>query len=227
MNPVARLAGRVVISCQAPPGHPLEPTPMITLLARCAELGGAGGVRVDRPERVAAVKAAVTVPVIGLHKVPRPGARSRITPTVELALGLARAGADLVAVEAVAGSESFALIRRLAADLPVPVLADVATVAEAERAYDAGAALVATTLSGYTVDSPQLTGPDLELVSALADRGIPAVAEGRFRTAGEVAEAFASGAHAVVVGTAVTDPVAITSWLVAVEPSRVGPASGR
>ena len=46
------------------------------------------------------------------------------------------------------------------------------------------------------------------------------VAEGRYRTRDQVAAAFAAGAHAVVVGSAITDPRSTTSWFAAATPSR-------
>ena len=54
-------------------------------------------------------------------------------------------------------------------------------------------------------------GPDVTLVAALAEAvGVPVLAEGRYAGAGDVRAAFAAGAHAVVVGTAITDPMALT-----------------
>ena len=83
----------------------------------------------------------------------------------------------------------------------------------AEAAHAAGATYVATTLAGYTEEtaSRKSEGPDLELLSALvAELPVPIVAEGRFDTPDLVAEAFLRGAHAVVVGTAITNPREIT-----------------
>jgi N-acylglucosamine-6-phosphate 2-epimerase len=71
---------------------------------------------------------------------------------------------------------------------------------------------VATTLSGYTSDSPEREEPDLDLVKELVESSVPVVAEGHVRTPEQVRELFNGGAHAVVVGTAITDPVRITSW---------------
>ena len=74
-----------------------------------------------------------------------------------------------------------------------------------------GAAAVATTLSGYTGPGAPPAGPDLELVAALAARvDCPVVAEGRYASPEQVRAAFAAGAFAVVVGTAITNPVALT-----------------
>ena len=42
---LARLRGRLIVSCQALPGSPLRDSTIIAALAQCAERGGAGGVR--------------------------------------------------------------------------------------------------------------------------------------------------------------------------------------
>ncbi|WP_214326331.1 N-acetylmannosamine-6-phosphate 2-epimerase [Nonomuraea sediminis] len=206
----------LVVSCQAPEGHPLRRTSVIALLAECAERGGAVGVRINHPDDVRAAKALVRVPVIGLTKVARPEARPLITPTLELASELVAAGADLVAVEA---TSSASLVKLVRAELGVPVMADVSTLDEGLRAWDFGASLVSTTLSGYTAESPCAGDePDLELVERLASHGVRTVAEGRLRTPEHVATAFAAGAWSVVIGGAVTDPLAITQRLVAATP---------
>ena len=56
--------------------------------------------------------------------------------------------------------------------------------------------------------------PDLELVERLASElDCPVLAEGRYSTPDDVAAAFGAGAFAVVVGTAITDPIALTRRL--------------
>ncbi|WP_211366803.1 HisA/HisF-related TIM barrel protein [Pseudonocardia kunmingensis] len=118
----------------------------------------------------------------------------------------------------------FELGRRL--DVPVittdqRVLADVSTEQEAVAAVEDGADLVATTLSGYTDHSPRSDGPDLPLLSRLARRlSVPVIAEGRYRTPEDLTRAFAAGAHAVVVGNAVTSPLYLTRRLVRSVPGR-------
>jgi N-acylglucosamine-6-phosphate 2-epimerase len=91
-------------------------------------------------------------------------------------------------------------------------MADVSTLAEGVAAAGAGADLIATTLSGYTPDSAAADGPDLALVRDLAAGlpGVPVVAEGRYHRPDQVRAALDAGATAVVVGTAITDPVWIT-----------------
>ncbi|MEU7934630.1 nitronate monooxygenase [Micromonospora echinofusca] len=102
------------------------------------------------------------------------------------------------------------------------VLADVSTVEEGVAAARAGADAVATTLAGYTPASPPTDGPDLTLLARLAGvLTVPVIAEGRYRSAEQIGAAFAAGAHAVVVGNAVTSPLWITRRLVPATPAGV------
>lgn len=209
---IERLRGRLVVSCQAPVGSPLREPHITALIARAAILGGAAGIRVNGPEDVRAVRAVTDLPIIGLHKVARER-RSIITPTLDLARGLVDAGADIVAVDATAElfGDELAGFGRIVAGLDVPVMADASTLAEGVRAAELGAAMVGTTLAGYTAYTVGGTdGPDLALVAGLAATGLPVVAEGRYRTPHEVAAAFDVGAFCVVVGGAITDPLQTT-----------------
>jgi N-acylglucosamine-6-phosphate 2-epimerase len=71
-------------------------------------------------------------------------------------------------------------------------------------------------LSGYTPDSPKREGPDFLLLERLArDCSVPVFAEGRIWTREEARQAIELGASFVVVGTAITNPTAITARFVA------------
>ena len=216
---VARLRGRLIVSCQALAGSPLRDPRTIAALAQCAERGGAGGVRIDGPDDVAAVRGTLTIPIIGIYNI-RGASPVDITPTFDAGRAVARAGAEIVAVQATEERAATPdrlpeLIARLHGECRVLVMADVSTLQEGLDAAAAGADLVATTLSGYTPHSPKSQGPDFDLVGELA-RGvsIPVVAEGRIRTPEEAARAIRAGAWAVVVGRAITMPEAITEEFV-------------
>ena len=217
---VSKIQDGLVVSCQAHGDHPLKDSTTLAALARCAETGGASAIRADSPEDVKRISQEVSVPVIGIYKVLLSGSRYFITPDFRHAQELVKASADAVALEATHenrpdDTELGDLIRGIHEHLGVAVMADVATVAEGLRAWHLGADLVATTLSGYTADSPTRDTPDYELVSSLAQQGVLVVAEGHVRTPAQVGELLERGAHAVVVGTAITDPISITSWFVA------------
>ncbi|TDD07732.1 N-acetylmannosamine-6-phosphate 2-epimerase [Nonomuraea deserti] len=208
-----RLRGRLVVSCQAYPDDPLHGPHFMSAMARAAVLGGAAGVRINGLADVEAVRAAVAVPLIGLWK--DGGGEVYITPTAEHAVAVAHAGADVVALDATGRprpdglglAETFERVHRTGA----LVMADVATLEEGLAAVDHGADCVSTTLSGYTPDSSPQDDPDLDLVAALAGKcRVPVFAEGRIATPAQAARALESGAHAVVVGGAITRPADIT-----------------
>lgn len=218
-SPFPIAAGSLVVSCQAPADSPLHgPTPM-TMMARAVVAGGAQGIRANGPADVAAIRQATDVPIIGIYKQGDPDGVF-ITPTVAAAAEVVRAGADLVAIDATLrprtdGADCVQQIAAIHERLGVPVVADVDNLEAGRRAYAAGADAVATTLSGYTDGAVPSDGPDLTLVAALAaEVGCPVVAEGRYTTAEQVVAALAAGAHAVVVGAAITNPVALTARLV-------------
>jgi len=221
-GPVAAIGGGLVVSCQAQPGHPLRDPDIIARLAVCAELGGALGLRINGAEDIAAVRRHSRLPIIGIHKVWH-GHRSLITPSLEYAHALQQAGADIIAVDFTAETpgDPAALVAAIREQTGCPVMADVSTVDEGLAAWQAGADLVSSTLSGYTraQASALPDGPDLELVEALASTGVRVVGEGRYRTPEDVRRAFDAGAWSVVVGAAITDPIQITRRLVAATPT--------
>jgi N-acylglucosamine-6-phosphate 2-epimerase len=218
---LARFRYGLIVSCQAEPHEPLHGTVFMAALARAAAAGGAVGIRANGPADIAAIRAIVTIPIIGIYKVDLPGFEVRITPTLDHARQVADAGADLIAIDATArphpgGVTSAELIARVRQVTGCPVVADIATVEEGLAAAEAGADAVATTLSGYTGNSPAQEGPDFELVRRLAlALEVPLIAEGRIATPEQARRALDLGAHAVVVGTAITRPQIITERFVA------------
>jgi len=212
-----RLQGGLIVSCQATPEHPLAAPEIIAKLAECAQLGGAVGVRINGVGDVQAVREKTNLPIIGLVKRSFSGSRPIITPGWDEAAELANAGADIIALEMTteAPGDRLALITEISTKLDRPVMADVDCLAHGLAAWQAGAALVGTTLSGYTAMSQTDTAaPDLSLIAELTSRGVRTVAEGRFSNQSDITAALAAGAWAVVVGAAITDPVTLTKRLV-------------
>ncbi|MFD4759370.1 N-acetylmannosamine-6-phosphate 2-epimerase [Streptomyces sp. NBC_00846] len=212
------LQGKLIVSCQAPPGDPMRETGTLVRLARSAVAGGGAAIRANEPEVVAAIVEAVDLPVIGLWKDGDVGVY--ITPTVRHALAVAEAGAAVVAADATdrprPDGSTFAELVVAVHAAGALVMADVSTLAEGVTAAGQGADFVSTTLSGYVPGTPKQTGPDLDLVAALSTAiDVPVVAEGRINTPEDAAEALARGAHSVVVGTAITAPTALTTRFVA------------
>ncbi len=220
---LAGLRGKLVVSCQALPEEPLFGAEIMARLALAARQGGAAGIRANTPVDIRAIRAAVPdLPLIGLFKVTVPGFEDvYITPRLEDAIAVAEAGADIIALDATLrphpeGSASD-LIRAVKQQTGKLVMADIATEADALAAIESGADVLSTTLSGYTPDSPQLDGPDIDLVRRLTGRNlpIPVIAEGRIHAPEQARAAFDAGAFAVVVGGAITRPQQITARFVA------------
>lgn len=187
-------------------------------MALAARDGGAIAIRANGPDDIRAVTKA-GLPVIGIHKVFSPTHPVYITPSIAAVEAIVAAGAQVVALDCTQrprdGEPPETLMRR-ARDLGAEVFADIATRDEGLAAADFGATYVATTLSGYTeATEPKPAEPDLILLESLATRlAIPVVAEGRYNTPALVRRAFACGAHAVVVGTMITNPREITRMFV-------------
>ena len=69
----------------------------------------------------------------------------------------------------------------------------------------AGADIVGTTLCGYTAETRRTKLPALALVDSIASLGAFTVCEGGIGSPQQAAAAFAAGAAAIVVGTAITN----------------------
>ncbi len=207
----------IVVSCQAREDNPLHGPLFMATMARAAEQGGASSIRANGGADIAAIRAATSLPIIGIVKRETPGFPVTITPGFADAEGIVGAGADVIALDATPrprdGEPLMDLIRMIHDRLGKPVMADVSTLAEGVAAAAAGANLVASTLAGYTgeTEAAKAEGPDFQLLEWLIGAlDVPVVAEGRFWTPEHVREAFRLGVHAVVIGTAITNPMAIT-----------------
>ncbi|WP_160032794.1 N-acetylmannosamine-6-phosphate 2-epimerase [Paenibacillus sp. An7] len=205
----------LIASCQALPGEPLFGSDTMAKMAKAAEEGGAVAIRANSAEDVRAIKQAVELPVIGIVKRDYPDSDVYITPTPREAYELVEAGADMIAMDATRRKRPGEITLETMVDymrsLNIPIMADISTLQEGEYAASLGVTCVSTTLSGYTPYSPNLQGPDLELVKeAVQKLTIPVIAEGRIQEPSQVEEVLRLGAYAVVVGSAISRPQLIT-----------------
>lgn len=217
---VDSLSGRLVVSCQAYPGEPMRDPRTMSQVAQACVAGGAAAIRVQGLDDIRATAAAVDVPVIGLVKEGEEGVY--ITPTLELALACAEAGANIVAIDATSrprpdGLTFAEVVAGLKKGHPdVLVMADCGSVADCVRAEADGADIIGTTLGGYTNDRVKTVGPDFQFArEAIEACSKPVVVEGRVHTLEHAAAVMRLGAHAVCVGTAITHPSTITGWFAA------------
>ncbi|MGH2614851.1 MAG: N-acetylmannosamine-6-phosphate 2-epimerase [Thermomicrobiales bacterium] len=215
---LADLQGGLVVSCQAREDNPLHGPFFMAAMARAAVQGGAVGIRADGVADIAAIREAVgpDMPIMGIFKVKQPDGSLFITPSAETARAVIAAGARLVALDGTLrprpGGEALADVVAAIHAAGGAALADIGTVDNARYVVSCGVDAVGTTLSGYTPDSPKLDGPDFALLAQLTrELALPVFAEGRIWTREEARQALDLGASFVVVGTAITNPTAITA----------------
>jgi N-acylglucosamine-6-phosphate 2-epimerase len=208
------LRGGLIVSVQAWRGSALDDPYVIAAMAAAAEAGGAVGVRVAGSDHLRAVRARVSLPVIGLIKREYPGFDPYITPTLEEVRAVIAAGAEMVAFDATArvrpdDTQPGDLIAAIHAQGRL-ALADCATAADAISAAALSADVVATTLCGYTAETAGRTLPALDLVRELAALRCFTLCEGGVHSPSDVRAALDAGADAVCVGSAITN----VDWLV-------------
>ncbi len=205
-----KLRGKLIVSCQAPLGSPLNEPAIISAMALTAQQEGAAGVRLNYPVNIRASRERISIPIIGIEKVVTEGFEVYITPTFAVAEKLAQSGSDIIALDATRrerpnGETIEVLIPRIQNELHLPVMADIATFEEGLFAADCGADIVATTLCGYTAESHGTALPALYLLENLANKlSTPIICEGGIASPEDLRLAFDAGAFAVVVGTAIT-----------------------
>lgn len=207
----------LVASVQASPG-PLQDVPTLLRLAQASIQEGVQVLRLEGVAAISAIRSASQTPCVGLIKRDYPDSEVRITPGAPEVDALIATGCEVIALDGTprrrpgdAGLGS--LINRIH-DAGRLAMADCDTLESAAYAEAQGADFIGTTLSGYTQESPAQGEPDLELVRQLwRQRGVPVLAEGRYREPWQVQAALRAGACAVVVGGAINDAVKQTRAL--------------
>lgn len=216
-----QIKGGLIVSCQAQTDNPLHGPETMARMARAAELGGAVGTRVEGTADITAVMQATSIPCLGIAKVDYPDSDVRITPTVRDTQAIIATGCPMIALDATnrprPGGEQ--LIDSVSAIHAAGLLAfgDCATRDDLQGAIAAGCDAIGTTLSGYTTESAtDSKEPDLDLLAWFVTHSpLPVYAEGRYWNPQQVAAAREIGAHCVVVGTAITNPMKTTSYFIA------------
>ena len=208
------LKGGLIVSCQVQHDDPIYSEEMPVKMAEAAQWAGAVGIRANSPEQIRAIREAVDLPIIGLYKIWQEGTDVFITPTLEAAKQVYEAGADIIALDCtdqmINGREAYHLLPEVKEALPEAIIfADVSTYEEAKRALELGADVIGPTFYGYTRQTKDIEQPDLrEFARMCRDFGDQAylIMEGHIYTPEDAIKCLYLGAHAVVVGSAITRP---------------------
>ena len=213
----------LIVSAQALEGNPFRNSEGLALMAQAAEVGGANAIRANGVEDISAMRKKVTLPIIGIDKKKDSSGRTVITPDFLGAKRIVEAGANIIALDATdypsdIKEDTQTLIKRIHEELGCMVMADISTVSEAVKAAEMGVDAVSTTLAGYVPNAlhadNELYTPNFKLIEDIAAEKLPVtlVAEGRFWNPWDLQKAYDIGADAVVIGKAITNPVAITKY---------------
>ena len=214
------LKNGLIVSCQTEPHDIIhEENRTVVMFAKAAEWGGAVAIRSNSVEQVRLIREAVKLPIIGLEKRVYDGFGIEtatdviITPTVEDAVALYNAGAEIIAVDCTQrlnpwGKMRYEIIPEIKKAIPdAIILADVDNTESALIAEKYGADMVAPTLFGYTKETANLTPPDYMDVARMCNAcKVPVIMEGHVYTPEDAMKSIYLGCHAVVVGSAITRP---------------------
>lgn len=208
--------GKLIVSCQALPDEPLYSPFIMGRMALAAKEGGAVAIRAQSSADINEIKKVTGLPVIGLVKRNYDDSPIYITPTMAEVEDLLNTDCEMVALDMTdrkrPGDEKVEVLVERIHEAGRLVLADISTYEEGIKAASVGADAISTTLSGYTSYSPQLTGPDVELVRNLSrELEIPVFAEGRINVPEDIKAVMEAGAYAPIVGSAITRPQLITA----------------
>lgn len=210
----------VIVSCHADDG--MRDEAIFAYFVQAAVAGGAVALRIEGAERVRNTRSQTELPIIGFAEGCYADGAMLITPTMDAIDALFAAGADAVAVDVTKrkrpdGTDGFIFFEQARKRFTGLLWADVANFREGIRAAEIGADFIATTLSGHTPGTAtyDYRTPDYVLIRELSHSlTIPVIAEGRIWTPEAAVEALRAGAHAVVVGSAITRPRIITTTFV-------------
>ena len=214
MSLLEALEGGLIVSVQARSGSALDDPAVLAALARAAQDAGARAVRVAGTVNLHAVRRRVRLPIVGIIKRAYPGYAPYITATLNDVREVLECGAHIVAFDATGrprpdGSTTEDVVQAIHAGGAL-AMADCATAGNGPAARAAGADILATTLCGYTEETAGRSLPAFDVVGAYAELETFVICEGGIHQPAQAARARAAGAHAVVVGTAITN----TEWLV-------------
>lgn len=216
--------GQLIVSCQALPEEPLYSSFIMARMARAVKQAGAIALRANSVVDIQAIQDETGLPIIGINKHIFTNAESYITPTLQDMRAVAATGVPVVAVEVTGrtrpnGENLKDQVTAFRSEYPDTLLmADTDTLVNVRAADALGFDLIGTTMHGYTDASKGANIADddfayLKQVLSATDR--PVIAEGKIDTPEKLRRCIDLGAHAVVVGGAITRPLEIAGRFLA------------
>ncbi len=203
----------LIASCQPVDDGPMDSPEIVAAMAQASVIGGAKGIRIEGVKNLKTARKVVDVPIIGIVKRDLPDSPVRITPFLEDIEALAKAGADIIAVDGTNRPRPVTIEQAIKKIKEVGCLAmaDCSNLEEGLHCQQLGFDIVGSTMSGYTGGEVPKE-PDYQLVKDLNKAGCFVMGEGRYNTPELARSAIEAGAHCVTVGSALTRLEHIVSW---------------
>lgn len=208
-----RIQHGLIASCQPVDDGPMDKPEIVAAMAQASVIGGAAGIRIEGVENLKAARPTVQVPIIGIVKRDLPDSPIRITPFLHDIEALAKAGADIIAVDGTHRPRPVELesaVKKIH-ELGCLAMADCSNLEEGLHCQKLGFDIIGSTMSGYT-GGVVPKEPDYQLVKDLKKAGCRVMAEGRYNTPELAKTAIEIGADFVTVGSALTRLEHLVSW---------------
>lgn len=218
------IAKGLIVSCQALEDEPLHSSYIMGKMALAAKQAGAVGIRANSVSDILEIKKTVDLPIIGIIKKEYADTSIYITGTVHEVKELVNINCEMIAMDATFRlrhnnqtlEDFFKEVKKIAPNQLF--MGDISSVEEAINAEKIGFDCVSTTLMGYTAASKgysALTNNYEKLKEVVSKVNIPVIAEGHISNPAEALECLRVGAHALVVGGAITRPQQIAETFIA------------
>ena len=211
-----RIQHGLIASCQPVDDGPMDKPEIVAAMAQASVIGGAAGIRIEGVENLKATRPTVQVPIIGIVKRDLPDSPIRITPFLHDIEALAKAGADIIAVDGTHRPRPVELesaVKKIH-ELGCLAMADCSNLEEGLHCQKLGFDIIGSTMSGYT-GGVVPKEPDYQLVKDLKKAGCRVMAEGRYNTPELAKTAIEIGADFVTDGSALTRLEHLVSWFAA------------
>ena len=212
------IKNNLIVSCQDKDDIYQYGMDYVVNMAKAAASGGASALLVDTPEYINAVNYSLDIPVIGMNRKEYKGSDCSITASMKEVSELIQfTRTEIVYIDATDrlhpdGDTGAEFIREIKNNYPnITLICDISSFDEAIKAFEAGADMLATSLSREAINSKVTDTIDFELIDIVSSSvDIPVIATGNIWTPSEASQALSHGAYSVIVGSAITKPVEIT-----------------
>lgn len=210
---------QLIVSCQALKDEPLHSSFIMSRMALAAKEGGAKGLRANSIVDIQAIQDEVSLPIIGIIKKDYPQNNVYITPTLKEMRAVAATGVEVIATDCTNRSHPGnmtlkSMLTQIRKEYPHTLLmADTGDIEDVKKANELGFDIIGTTMHGYTPSTMGMNIADNDfeyLKKVLQVAQVPVICEGKINRPEKARRAIELGAHAVVVGGAITRPQQIT-----------------